>query len=91
MIVGAAIFASYSVSRVLYFSDDLSILNIVVGSLAYVLYCAIVSGLTNKLGFLMIELDVLREGNDSLLNSLEEGVVIVEENCSEVCFLNSAA
>ena len=45
----------------------------------------------NKIGFIVIEKDVLLAGNEQLLNSLEEGVIIVEENCSEVCFLNSAA
>ena len=32
-----------------------------------------------KLNFIFIEAEVLREGNEQLLNNLEEGVIIVEE------------
>lgn len=89
--VGCAILTSFSLSRLIYFDESFNMLRFIVVNLLFVVFSAFVNGLTNKIGFLFVELDVLRSGNDSLLNSLEEGVIIVEENCSEVCFLNSAA
>ena len=56
-----------------------------------IVFCIMVHAVMNKLAFVFIEVEVIREGNDELLNSLEEGVIIVEDDCSEVCFLNSAA
>ena len=91
MICGSATIVSFYLSRCIYFDESFNIARFIFDNLGLVIYCAIVHALTNKLGFLFIELDVLREGNDTLLNSLEEGVIIVEENCSDVCFLNSAA
>lgn len=88
---GTATSASASLSRFLYFDEPFGVSRLLLNNIALVLNCIIIHGLTNKLGFLVIEIDVLREGNDQLLNNLEEGVIIVEENCSEVCFINSAA
>ena len=45
-----------------------------------------------SLGFeLYIELDILRDGNDQLLNNLQEGVFIVEHKTGKVLFKNKAA
>ena len=38
-----------------------------------------------------IDAEVLREGNDSTLNNLEEGVVILKEEDMQVQFRNQAA
>jgi len=38
-----------------------------------------------------IDAEVLREGNDSTLNNLEEGVVILKEEDLQVQFQNQAA
>ena len=32
-----------------------------------------------KVGFIYVESEILREGNEQLLNNLEEGVMIIEE------------
>jgi len=37
------------------------------------------------------EAEILREGNEKLLNNLKEGVVIIEENSRLVTFVNKAA
>jgi len=37
------------------------------------------------------EAEILRKGNEQLLNNLKEGVVIIEENSGLVTFLNEAA
>ena len=44
-----------------------------------------------KVGMIYIEINVLRMGNEQLLNNLEEGVVIQEESTTEIKFLNTAA
>ena len=40
---------------------------------------------------IFVESEILRNGNDQLLNSLEEGVVIQRKDTKEIVFLNSAA
>ena len=43
-------------------------------------------------GFLFIEADILRQGNEELLNSLDQGLVIVDkDDYDNVVFLNKAA
>ena len=44
-----------------------------------------------KSGFLFIESEVLRRGNESILDNLEEGVVILEEENQEILYYNAAA
>ena len=44
-----------------------------------------------KVGMIYIDAEVLREGNDSTLNNLEEGVVILKEDDLQVQFQNQAA
>ena len=44
-----------------------------------------------KVGFLFIDAEVLRRGNEKLLDSLEEGVVILEENSNKILYYNAAA
>ena len=44
-----------------------------------------------KMGFLYIEAEVLRSGNDQLLDNLEEGVIIVEETTNDILYYNNAA
>ena len=38
-----------------------------------------------------IEAEVLRKGNNELLDNLEEGVIIFEEESGEILYHNSAA
>ena len=43
-------------------------------------------------GFLFVEAEILRQGNEELLNSLDEGLVIVDQNdYDDVVFLNKSA
>lgn len=91
LILSSTIIASFFASRSLYFDDKFQVGSCILVILILGLAVAAVQCLYNKIGFFIIEKDVLREGNDQLLNSLEEGVIIVEENNSEVCFLNTAA
>ena len=44
-----------------------------------------------KIGFLFIDAEVLRLGNDQVLDSLEEGVVILDEKSKEILYYNAAA
>ena len=44
-----------------------------------------------KIGMIYIDAEVLREGNDSTLNNLEEGVVILKEEDLTIQFQNQAA
>lgn len=39
----------------------------------------------------MVELDIVRGGQEALLNNLEEGLIIVDESSREVLFANDAA
>ena len=47
--------------------------------------------ISTKIGMIYIDAEVLREGNDSTLNNLEEGVVILKEEGLQVQFQNQAA
>ena len=38
-----------------------------------------------------VEAEILRTGNEELLNNLEEGVVILDNENEEILFVNSAA
>ena len=42
-------------------------------------------------GMIAVEAEILRSGNDMLLNNLEEGVIIQREDEAEILFQNSAA
>ena len=44
-----------------------------------------------KVGFLFIDSEVLRKGNDQLLDSLEEGVVILDQSSNDILYYNAAA
>lgn len=40
---------------------------------------------------IFVESEIVRIGNDQILNNLKEGVVILHENQDEVLFVNTAA
>ena len=40
---------------------------------------------------LFVNAELLRQGNDALLDGLDEGVIIIDEATNKVTFLNSAA
>ena len=54
----------------------------------FIIICHIVS---TKIGFTYVDLEILREGNEQLLDNLEEGVMILEENTLNLFFMNEAA
>ena len=45
----------------------------------------------NKAGMTYVEAEVLREGNEQILNSLQEGVIILDEKTLNVQFKNETA
>ena len=47
--------------------------------------------LLSSSALLYAEADILRKGNERLLNNFEEGVVILEEGSSNVSFSNKSA
>ena len=47
--------------------------------------------ITTACGMLFVDAEVLRQGNDSLLDDLDEGVIIVDEATSKITFINRAA
>ena len=47
--------------------------------------------ITTACGMLFVDAELLRVGNDALLNGLDEGVIIIDEGTGKVTFLNSAA
>ena len=44
-----------------------------------------------KVGMIFVEAEILRTGNEQLLNNLEEGVVIQDPDIREIVFINTAA
>ena len=44
-----------------------------------------------KAGFLFIEAEIMRDGNEQALDGLEEGVVIIGENEKDILYYNNAA
>ena len=53
--------------------------------------CLVAHLLITKMGMIFVEIEILRQGNEELLNGLDEGVVIQHEDTQEIIFLNSAA
>lgn len=45
----------------------------------------------NSMGMLFVEADILRTGNEQLLNNLKEGVIIMDQKTGMVKFANTAA
>ena len=44
-----------------------------------------------KVGMLYCDAEVLRGGNEQLLDSIEEGVIILEEESLDILYYNAAA
>lgn len=55
------------------------------------LYVFLVHLLVTKLGFIFVRGEILSHGNDILLDNLDEGVVIFQENKKDVVFVNASA
>ena len=53
--------------------------------------CWIIHLIITKVGMIFIDAEILRTGNDQLLNELEEGVIILQDDTKEMIFSNSAA
>lgn len=47
--------------------------------------------IVNAFGKYYVEVEILRKGNDELLDELEEGVVIQEESTKRVIYMNQSA
>ena len=45
----------------------------------------------SKMGFIFVEAEIMRAGNEQFLNNLEEGIVILDEDEGEVLFQNETA
>ena len=45
----------------------------------------------NAVGLMFVEADILRTGNELLMNDLKEGVIIVDQESGLVKFVNNAA
>ena len=69
--------------------------DMVVGLITAMIFTAFVITLIhiliNKMGLLFVDSEILRTGNDQLLNDLEEGVIILNEDSKKVLFVNQAA
>lgn len=47
--------------------------------------------LIQTLGYLYVEAEIMRKGNEVILNNLKEGVIIIEEETNQVTFFNEKA
>ena len=65
---------------------------VVVGLITAMIFTALVITLMhilfNKMGLLFVKSEILRRGNDQLLNDLQEGVIILKEDTKKVLFVN---
>jgi len=52
---------------------------------------AMVHSVISIVGMLYVETEILRTGNEQLLNDLKEGVIIMDKESSMVMFVNNAA
>ena len=79
--------------RALLYEEDVG--GLVIGYVITVVYLTVnliyIHLILTKAGMIYIDAEVLREGNDSTLNNLEEGVVILKEEDLQVQFQNQAA
>ena len=53
---------------------------VLVNMMCLIVFLMICHLVIKKTGFIYVESEILREGNEQLLNNLEEGVLIIEEH-----------
>ena len=59
--------------------------------LQWIAYTAFSHCIYSKIGLLVVELSIYKDGHEGLLNNLEEGLIIMDENTRELKFVNKAA
>mmetsp|Transcript_27432 Transcript_27432/g.36695 ORF Transcript_27432/g.36695 Transcript_27432/m.36695 type:complete len:177 (+) Transcript_27432:477-1007(+) len=78
------------ISRFLFYNDVVA-LNFLVSLPWHSLNLFFIHLIISKVGMLFVETEVLRSGNEKILDGLEEGVVIVEEDSHDILYYNAAA
>ena len=71
--------------------DSYLISTTVLALLQLVLVYLIIHCTYTQLGFRILGSEIERDGNEQVLNNLEEGVIILEERSKEILFLNNSA
>ena len=54
-------------------------------------YALLGHGILTKIGMTYLHADIVKEGHENILNSFEEGVIIIDEHTKEIQFVNNAA
>ena len=80
----------YSAARYIYYEDSIAMLaNMLVFNIVFhAMNMLFIHLIITKVGMLYAETEVLRSGNDALLENLEEGVVIFDEKVKEIIYNN---
>ena len=93
MIFGGAQIIVFFVSQQVYHaegvSDNLGLL--IQTMLQWIAYTALAQCVYSKIGLLVVELSIYKDGHEGLLNNLEEGLIILDEKTKELKFVNKAA
>ena len=78
MLISCSQFILVAINRSVYFEEPL--IDLLIGSLgnvfATIVNCWVVHIAITLVGWRVVEANILRQGNDQILNNLEEGVVI---------------
>ena len=81
------------VMRVVYHNDEVAplVVNFLISCIFHSLNLLFVHLVMMKLGMSIVDVIVLRMGNEKLLDGLEEGVIIVDEDSDDILYYNASA
>ncbi len=82
-----------SVKRALFFNEPVRELAVsyLTSAVWLTINVSIIHLIITKVGFIYTEAEVLRKGNDQILNNLNEGVIILDQEDLQIKFQNRAA
>lgn len=79
------------IGRGIFFDESADYITLLLSALLVTLYVVLAHLIITKIGFIFVRGEILSHGNDVLLDNLDEGVVIFQENKKDVVFLNASA
>ena len=57
----------------------------------WVVYSTLTHCIYSKIGLMVVELSIYKDGHEGLLNNLEDGLIILDQKTKELKFVNRAA
>ena len=81
----------YFVCQNMYTDTPIGILSALLALVQVTLYLTMTHMIVTKVGFIFVHAESVNEGNEQLLNNLDEGVVILDKQDKNIIFVNKRA